>query len=170
MYAKRAARILGNVEAVNDDAVALTGTINPERTRFRLAVRRSRINRIGVFADEPIPAKQQVIEYTGERVSRREASRRWDPKRSYLFFLNSYWRLDGAIGGSGAELVNHSCEPNMRARIRGNRIFYDSLRAITRGEELTLDYKYSADLPRMPCHCGAATCRGTMNLPRRRDR
>ena len=38
--AKRAARILGKVEAVNDDAVALTGTINPALARFGLAVRR----------------------------------------------------------------------------------------------------------------------------------
>jgi len=168
--AKRAARILAKVEAVNDEAVAVTGTLNPQHMRFRLTVRKSPINRLGIFAEEPIPEKQRVIEYTGERVSRRESKRRWDPKRSYLFFLDSYWRLDGAIGGSGAELINHSCEPNMFARVRRGRIFYYSRRRIAAGEELTLDYKYSADVAPMPCNCGAATCRGTMNLPRRRAR
>jgi tetratricopeptide (TPR) repeat protein len=167
--AKRAARILGTVEAVNDDAVALTGTINPALAQFRLDVRRSRIHRLGVFAEEPIPPRRKVIEYTGERISRRESKRRWDPSRSYLFLVDSYWRLDGAIGGSGAELINHSCEPNLRTRLVRGRIFYYSRRAIAAGEELTVDYKYSEELRPIRCRCGAPTCRGTMNLPRRRD-
>jgi tetratricopeptide (TPR) repeat protein len=167
--ARRAARILGKVEAVNDDAVALTGTINPALARFRLAVRSSPIHRLGVFADEPIPAWRKVIEYTGERISRREGKRRWDPARSYLFLLDSYWRLDGAIGGSGAELINHSCEPNLRARLLRGHLLYYSRRPIARGEELTLDYKYSEELRPIPCHCGAPTCRGTVNLAGRRD-
>ncbi len=144
--AKRAARILGKVEAVNDDAVALTGTINPALAKFGLAVRRSRIHRLGVFADEPIPPRRKVIEYTGERISRRESKRRWDPARSYLFLLDSYWRLDGAIGGSGAELINHSCEPNLKTRLVRGHIMYYSRRPIAAGEELTVDYKYSEEL------------------------
>ena len=62
--------------------------------------------------------------------------------------------------------ANHSCEPNTFARIVAGRIFYFSKRRIERGEEVTVDYKYGADLDPIPCHCGAATCRGTMNLPR----
>ena len=84
---RRAARVLGRVEAVNDQAVGLTGTINPDHTPFDLLVRPSPIHRLGVFAEEPIPAHRKVIEYTGERVSRAEGARRWDPKRSYLFSL-----------------------------------------------------------------------------------
>jgi tetratricopeptide (TPR) repeat protein len=167
--ARLAARILGAVEAVNDDGVALTGTINPDRARFRLLVRPSPIHRLGVFAEDAIPGGRMVIEYTGEHISRREAARRWDPNRSYLFGLDRGRVVDGAIGGSGAEYVNHSCAPNLRARVVRGRIVYFSLRTIERGEELTLDYKYQHDTDRMPCACGAATCRGTMNLepPRR---
>ena len=33
--------------------------------------------------------------------------------RTYLFTLDNYWTLDGAVGGSGAELINHSCTPNL---------------------------------------------------------
>ena len=167
--ARRAARILEGVEAVNDEGVAVTGTINPAFAGFRLAVRRSRIHRVGVFTEEPIPAWRKVIEYTGERISRRESRRRWDPARSYLFYVDSYWRLDGAIGGSGAELINHSCAPNLRARLLRGHLLYYSRRSIKRGEELTLDYKYSADLRPIPCHCGAATCRGTINVAGRRE-
>ena len=59
----------------------------------------------------------------------------------------------------------------MKARVRRGRIFYYSRRRpIARGEELTLDYKYGADVEPIPCRCGAAACRGTINLPRRRER
>jgi tetratricopeptide (TPR) repeat protein len=162
--AERSRRILGRIEAVNDDGVAVTGTINPLFTKFRLSTRPSRINRLGVFADEPIPRQRRVIEYTGERVARREAKRRWNPKRSYLFELDDYWQKDGAIGGSGAELINHSCDPNLRSEIWGDHIWYISRRPIAKGEELTVDYRYPAELDPMPCTCGVAKCRGTMNL------
>jgi tetratricopeptide (TPR) repeat protein len=168
--ATRGARILSKVEAVNDDAVAMTGTISPDHTPFRLLAKPSPIHRVGVYADEPIPPRRKVIEYTGERVNRREGRRRWDPKRSYLFQLDSYWHLDGAIGGSGAEYINHSCEPNLRARLVRGHILYFSKRPIARGEELTVDYHYSDELTRMPCHCGAPSCRGTMNISRRDTR
>jgi len=126
------------------------------------------VHGFGVFADEAIPAGKRVIEYTGERIARREAVRRWDPRQpSYLFALDSYWRIDGGVGGSGAEFVNHSCDPNTKAVPRRGKIQFVSKRKISRGEELTLDYKYSPDLERLPCRCGADTCRGAMNSPRR---
>jgi tetratricopeptide (TPR) repeat protein len=169
-FSLRAERILARIEAVNDEAVGLTGTINPEHTPFQLIVRPSPIHRLGVFADEAIAPGRKVIEYTGERVSRYEGRRRWDPKRSYLFGLDNYWQLDGAIGGSGAEYINHSCDPNLKTRILRGHILYFSRRSIERGEELTVDYKYSDEVTRMACRCGAATCRGTMNVQRREAR
>jgi hypothetical protein len=168
ILARRAERIMAAVAAVNDEAVGLTGTINPEHAAFTLAVGPSSIHRLGVFADEAIPPRRKVIEYTGERISRRESRRRWDPRRSYLFTLDRYWTIDGAIGGSGAEYINHSCAPNLQARIMRGHILYFSKRRIERGEELTVDYHYSDEVTRMPCACGAPTCRGTMNV-RRRD-
>jgi tetratricopeptide (TPR) repeat protein len=166
--AQRAARILARVDAVNDEAVGLTGTINPDHAAFRLVVGASRIHRLGVFADQRIPPRRKVIEYTGQRINRGESRRRWDPKRSYLFTLDRYWTVDGAMGGSGAEYINHSCAPNLQARIVRGHILYFSNRQIQKGEELTVDYHYSDEVTRMPCRCGAPTCRGTMN-ERRRD-
>jgi SET domain-containing protein len=145
----------------------VTATINPRLASFRLSVRRSSVHGFGVFADEAIPAGKRIIEYAGERIARREAVKRWEAKQaSYLFRLDSYWRIDGAVGGSGAEFVNHSCDPNIRAVLRRGKIQFVSKRKISRGEELTLDYKYSPDLERLPCRCGARTCRGAMNSPR----
>ncbi|HUR33962.1 MAG TPA: tetratricopeptide repeat protein [Vicinamibacterales bacterium] len=162
--ARRAARILSSIDAVNDDGVAVTGTINPMCTPYRLFVRPSAIHRVGVITDDAIPRGRKVIEYTGERISRRESGRRWNPKRSYLFEIDDRVHLDGAIGGSGAEYINHSCDPNLKTRILREHILYFSRRPIARGEELTVDYRYDADTDIMPCRCGAPTCRGTMNL------
>jgi len=164
--ARRAAGILSRIEAVNDEAVALTGTINPERARFDLRVKRSPIHRLGVFAGEPIPSGRKVIEFTGARVRLAETLRTLNPRLAYAFMLNRYWVLDGAIGGSGAEYVNHSCEPNLRADLAAGRIWYVSARAIAEGEELSVDYKY-AEAVDVPCRCGAPTCRGTMSVSRR---
>jgi hypothetical protein len=162
---RRAERILSRIDALNDEGVAATATVNPQLAKFRMFVRPSRISRFGLFAGEPIPAGRRVIEYTGERIGRREAWRRANLFRSYLFTMDGYW-IDGAIGGSGAEYVNHSCEPNVRARKVRDRILYFSRRAIAEGEELTIDYRFPADMDLVPCRCGAPACRGTINVPR----
>ena len=124
----------------------------------------SKIHRWGIIADEDIPANRKVIEYTGERVARREAKiRAWRPL-NYIFTLDSYWSLDGSVGGSGAEFINHSCDPNLESRILKGHILYYSKRPIRKGEELTVDYHFGADEELVPCSCGAKKCRGTINL------
>jgi uncharacterized protein len=138
--------------------------IDPRLARFRLRVAPSGIHGRGVYAAEPIPPNRKVIEYTGERIGRREAKRRGLGPRTYLFTLDNYWTLDGAVGGSGAELINHSCDPNLYSRIAKGHILYMSRRAIRRGEELTVDYRFSDKIDDVPCRCGAARCRGTINL------
>jgi tetratricopeptide (TPR) repeat protein len=137
--------------------------IDARHARFRLDVRPSRIHRWGVFAEQTIPAGQKVIEYTGERIARREAKRRARRKLHYLFQIDKHWKLDGAVGGSGAEFINHCCSPNLISHIRSGRVFYYSTRRIRPGEELLIDYRFSKDDERVPCHCGAANCRGTIN-------
>jgi SET domain-containing protein len=138
--------------------------IDPRYTCFRLAIRTSRIHRRGVYALERIPGGRKVIEYTGERISRRETKLRGAGRITYLFTLDDYWTLDGAFGGSGAEIINHSCEPNLRTWNFKGHILYMSKRVIERGEELTVDYRFSKDVAKVPCRCGATSCRGTINL------
>ena len=81
---------------------------------------------------------------------------------TYLFQLDDKWTLDGAVGGSGAEIINHSCEPNLISRIMKGHILYMSLRTINPGEELTIDYQFDDPNEKTPCSCRAAKCRGTM--------
>src|SRR5689334_15184984 len=111
--------------------------------RFQLHLRPSPIHRWGVYASERIPPRRKVIEYTGERISRRETLRRGQGDLTYLFALDSYWTLDGSVGGSGAEFINHSCDPNLYSWNFKGHILYMSKRTIKPGEELTVDYLFS---------------------------
>jgi SET domain-containing protein len=140
--------------------------LNSKFACFKLRIRRSRIERFGVFAREAIPARKRVIQYTGERISERVARRRavkmfsaGKAERVYLVRLNRHSSLDGSVGGSGAEFINHGCDPNLTMRrIRGH-VFLYSFRKIRAGEELTVDYGFRCSCP---CRCGSSKCRGTM--------
>jgi SET domain-containing protein len=141
-------------------------SIDPRYAKFRLEIRESKIHRRGVYALEPIPARRKVIEYTGERLNRRDAKRRDRGSVTYLFSVDDYWTLDGAVGGSGAEIINHSCDPNLRANVVKGHILYISKRPIGAGEELTIDYRFPHTVERVVCHCRSEKCRGTINLKR----
>ena len=77
-----------------------------------------------------------------------------------MFGIDAYWTIDGAVGGSGAEIINHSCEPNLISRVMKGHILYMSLRRIRKGEELTVDYNFGKNVERTSCCCGAKNCRG----------
>jgi SET domain-containing protein len=139
-------------------------TLDPRFCAFKLRVAPSKIHRWGVYAEEFIPARRKIIEYTGEKISRRETKRRSQGPLNYIFTLDAYWSVDGNSGGSGAQYVNHSCNPNVYAWIFKEHILYMSVRDIHPGEELTIDYHFDKDVERVPCFCGAANCRGTINV------
>ena len=145
-------------------ALVRSPIIDPRFACFRLEIRASKIHRRGVYTLERIPARRKVIEYTGERISRRETKVRGQGDLTYLFTLDDYWTLDGAVGGSGAEIINHSCAANLRACIMRGHILYWSKREIKPGEELTIDYRFAKNIERVPCRCGAKNCRGVINL------
>jgi SET domain-containing protein len=146
-------------------------TISPQHTKYRLRVCRSPIHSVGVFALETIPRGKRIIEYTGERLTKAQVRRRFlrnlrigaRRKNAYFSRVNRRWIVDGAVGGTGAELINHSCDPNISARRAGGQILYFSRRTIRTGEELTVDYHYAKDESKTPCRCGSPKCRGTMN-------
>lgn len=138
--------------------------IDTRHARFKLDIAPSKIHRWGLYAAEWIPPRRKIIEYTGERISRRETKRRSERPLNYIFTLNSYWCIDGSVGGSGAEYINHSCDPNCYAWIFKGHILYMSARLIQPGEELTIDYHFDKDVERVECSCGSAKCRGTINL------
>src|ERR1700679_947667 len=65
--------------------------IDPRYSAFKLEMRPSKIHRWGVYAGEDIPVRRKVMEYTGERISRKETRRRREERggRIYLFTWDS---------------------------------------------------------------------------------
>ncbi len=148
-------------------------------------VRRSKVHGTGIFAARKIPAGTRVIEYTGERISGKEADRRHpvnpdDPFHTFFFALSSGKVIDGGVDGNEARWINHCCQPNCETQEgrHGKRVYVVALRDIARGEELNYDYglvideKITTALKKSYlCLCGAPTCRGTMlALPAKKPR
>jgi len=136
--------------------------IDAKFARFRMQIGRSALHRYGVFALEDIPAKRRVIEYTGRHLSFEQAARIGAPEDIYIAWISSKLYVDARRGGSGAEFMNHSCAPNLVARRIGRHLYLYSRRKVRAGEELTWSYRYPIKLKRVPCHCGAPRCRGTL--------
>jgi SET domain-containing protein len=144
------------------EPVASTRRINSKFARFRMRIGRSRLHRYGVYALEAIPAGRRVIEYTGKRLTLEQAAKIRAPEDIYVAWINSQLCVDARWGGSGAEFMNHSCAPNLVARRIGPHLYLYSRRKIRAGEELTWNYNYPIKVKRIPCHCGARGCRGTL--------
>jgi uncharacterized protein len=134
---------------------------------------------MGAFATRAIPAGTRLVEYTGERLTPAEAERRYpdvpgEAHHTYLFAIDDDIVIDAAVGGNEARYINHSCDPNCDAVVDDESIWIETIRDVARGEELAYDYAFRlaerhtpAAKRRYPCHCGAATCRGTI-LARKR--
>ena len=137
--------------------------LDPRFCGFRLRVGPSPVHRWGVFALEPIPPGRKVIEYTGEWVQQLEWRRYVHRDILYLFEYDDEWMVDGATGGSGAEYINHCCDPSLAVRKMRRHLLFFSKRAIAEGEELSLDYRLAPDTQRIPCRCGSPRCRGFLN-------
>lgn len=132
---------------------------------------RSGIHGRGLFAARPIPEDTRIIEYVGNRVTKKEAleiekaraarERRGGDGSVYTFILNTRHDLDGGVPWNTARLANHSCEPNCVANIVRGRVWLIALRDIERGEEITYDYNYTwEEWWNNPCRCGGACCPG----------
>ncbi len=100
-----------------------------------------------------------MIEYTGELIDQDEMNRRSGKRLLYLFSVTDKKIIDGAVGGSGTQFINHSCDGNMRSVSVNGRIYLTSLRRIEAGKELTYDYNISEEFD-VPCICETENCRG----------
>ena len=121
----------------------------------------SRIDRQGLFATQPIPQGSRIVEYCGEKISKRESARRLAQHNNYIFRLNYRYDIDGQTLDNIARYINHSCEPNCEVECTGEHIWIVALRDIQAGEELSFNYGYDAtDYEKFPCHCGARSCCG----------
>lgn len=75
--------------------------------------------------------------------------------------------IDATQMGNLARFINHSCQPNCYAKIvvvdGEKRIVIYSKLAISKGDEITYDYKFPIEEDKIDCLCGAPGCRGSLN-------
>src|SRR6478672_5606044 len=114
-------------------------------TGRKYVVRSSKIQGRGVFADRLIKKGELIGEYTGERITEKEADRRYpfdDDERhhTFLFRLDDGMIIDALFGGHPVRFINHSCNPNCEALEEDGRIFISALKNIPKGQELAYDY------------------------------
>ena len=78
-------------------------------------VKKSKIDKKGLYANRNIKKGTRIIEYKGKVITTKQSDD--DPKFDngkaiYLFNLNKKYDLDGDFKFNKARLINHSCEPN----------------------------------------------------------
>ncbi|MEZ5360219.1 MAG: SET domain-containing protein [Candidatus Zixiibacteriota bacterium] len=138
-----------------------------------IEVRNSGIQGKGVFAGRRIRRGARIIEYTGRRLTNEEVEQCSDSSNgrhhTFLFEVDAWTTIDGAIDGNDARFINHSCDPNCEAVCEDGRIFIYALKNIQPGVELTFDYSYEVDEPitdellrYYQCRCQAVNCRNTI--------
>ncbi|XP_060895027.1 histone-lysine N-methyltransferase SETD1B-A-like [Labrus mixtus] len=133
----------------------------------------SHIHEWGLFAMEPIAADEMVIEYVGQIVRQVIADmreQRYEEEgigSSYLFRVDQDTIIDATKCGNLARFINHSCNPNCYAKIitvnSQKKIVIYSRQQISVDEEITYDYKFPIEDTKIPCLCGADSCRGSLN-------
>lgn len=125
-----------------------------------LVIGRSAIEGKGLFTDAPLPARKKIGEFTGERISLREARRRARGlKRIAIVEMDSEAIDENGKGGGPFRFINHSCASNVFMRIAYHRVEFYARRDIRAGEELTCDYVYTQHEGKLPCRCKSSTCR-----------
>jgi SET domain-containing protein len=147
-----------------------------------IEVRDSPIHGRGVYARTDIKKGKRILEYVGERISHKEADRRYmekgdDDGHTFFFVVDGRTVIDGGVGGNPSRYVNHTCDPNCETVIDERRVFVETIRDIKAGEELGYDYQLTwestddaEELALYACRCGAKNCRGTMLDPQPLDK
>jgi len=129
-----------------------------------LSIQKSPINGKGCFATIPFARGKKIAEYTGERISDLEATKRARNRRILrICDIDGRFSLDGSRGGNGTHYINHSCTPNAFIKTLYGKVLFFALRDIRPGEEITIDYEYTLHPDSKRCACGAKPCRGTIN-------
>jgi len=137
----------------------IRGPMRGRRSKHVVSVGRTAVGK-GIFARKNIRKDEIVGEIEGEIIT--DA----DYGSDYCFKLGDRHRLEPE---PPFRFVNHSCDPNCEfdwiestesgARTVKKRAFLIALMDIRRGEQLTIDYNWSARAA-IVCRCQSPNCRG----------
>ncbi|XP_031566509.1 histone-lysine N-methyltransferase 2A-like [Actinia tenebrosa] len=137
-----------------------------------VAVYRSGIHGRGLYCARNIAAGELVIEYSGVLIRSSLTDKRekyYDSKGigCYMFRVDEINVVDATTSGNAARFINHSCECNCYSKIATvdgqKKILIFAARSISRGEELTYDYKFPVEDEKLPCLCNSKRCRKYLN-------
>ena len=137
-------------------------------------LKKSKIHAYGIFATENIPKGKKIIQYIGDKVTKKEGERRSEKRIKkylnskytgsvYIFELNKKYDIDGSPKYNKARYINHSCNPNCEVEIENNEIWIKSIKKIKKFDELSYDYGYEFDEEDYKdhiCKCGSNNCIG----------
>lgn len=108
-----------------------------------MKVASSPIHKLGLFTEEDIGEDEMIIELIGRRVTVEEVDalekhyQGIGIKECFLFTVDEHDVIDCTHKSNAARFANHSCKPNIEAKIiklRGkNSVIYFSRRAIKKG-------------------------------------
>ena len=135
--------------------------------------KKSSLHGTGLFASTNIKKGEQVIEYIGDKVTKKEGDKRADKQIKkaqknknngmvYVFELNKRYDIDGGVARNYARFINHSCDPNCEVEIIDNHIWISAIKKIKKGSELLYNYGYPFDshFEEHICKCGSKKCVG----------
>ena len=134
----------------------------------------SKIHGKGIIATEKIKKGTKIIQYVGEKISKKEGDKRSGDRIEkylksnssgsvYIFELDKNQDIDGNFSFNKARYINHSCNPNCEVDIIKDEIWISSIKNIKKGDELSYDYGYTFDKDDYKdheCKCGSKYCIG----------
>ena len=135
--------------------------------------KKSHVHGSGLFAVQNIKKGSKIIEYIGDKVTKKEGDKRADKQIKqykknknngmvYVFELNKLYDIDGSVSHNHAKLINHSCNPNCEVEIINNEIWISAIKNIKKNTELSYNYGYSYDTDYVDhiCKCRSSKCVG----------
>ena len=135
--------------------------------------KKSHVHGSGLFAVQNIKKGSKIIEYIGDKVTKKEGDKRADKQIKqykknknngmvYIFQLNKLYDIDGFVSYNHAKLINHSCNPNCEVEIINNEIWISAIKNIKKNTELSYNYGYSYDTDYVDhiCKCRSSNCIG----------
>jgi len=135
----------------------------PSYQKYAVSIEPSRIDGHGAFAAEAIPPRLKIGEIRGESISVADARiRATRHERIMIVEVSQRRAIDFSKSSDPMRYTNHSCRPNARLCIRQGRVEFYALRAITVGEEITVDYGETHHEGKLACRCGVPGCRGNL--------
>ena len=133
----------------------------------------SKVHGSGLFSRIDIKKGTKIIEYIGDKVTKKEGDKRADRQirkasknkkngMVYIFQLNKQYDIDGDALKNYARLINHSCGPNCEVEIINNHIWISAIKKIKINSELSYNYGYSYDTDYVDhiCKCSSPKCVG----------